>query len=53
MEPNGIIHGKIMGRKEKEMSTIPWDSLVFRDRAKKDTANNTEGNRSEMEETDQ
>lgn len=43
LRPNEIIHGKIMGRKEKDMRTISWDSLMFRSRAWKDTANNAKG----------
>ena len=49
--PSEIIHGKIVGRKEKEMRTVSWDSLMFRARTRKDTTNNVKGNRSEIEET--
>ena len=50
LRPNESIHGKIVGRKEEEMRTISWDSLMFRRRAWKDTANNAKGNRSEFQE---
>lgn len=44
--PDEIIHGKIIGRKEKEMRIISSESLMFRGRSRKDTANNTKGSRS-------
>lgn len=51
LELNEIIHRKIMGRKEKEMRIISWDSLMFRGRARKGTENNAKGDRSEIKET--